>query len=66
MAMPSLSGSKTKYATRKSKQYEKGRVCSNVNCDVTLSLYNHRTECFNHYEFKQPRVRGRQHPNQKK
>lgn len=66
MATQYLSGSKTKYATRKSRQYEKGRVCSIVNCDVTLSLYNHRTECFNHYEFKQPRVRGRLHPNQKK
>ena len=61
-----IKGSKTRYATRKSKQYPQGRVCSEANCDVTLSLYNHRTECFNHYKFKQPRVRGRIHPNQKK
>ena len=57
-----IKGSKTRYATRKSKTYEEGRVCSEKGCEVTLTKYNERTECFNHYKFKQPRVRGRVHP----
>ena len=61
-----MSGSKTRYATRKSKQYPQGRTCSNPDCDVALSMYNHRKECFNHYTFKAPRIRGRLHPDQKK
>jgi hypothetical protein len=54
-----MQGSKTKYATRKSKVYDEGRTCSEKECEVTLSKYNERTECFVHHKFKQPRVRGR-------
>jgi len=66
MSMPVLKGSKTKFTSRKSKQYDKGRVCSEPNCDVSLSVYNHRKECFNHYTFRQPRIRGRIHPSKLK
>ena len=48
-----------RYVTRKSKVYEEGRTCSEKGCEVTLSKYNDRTECFAHHKFKQPRVRGR-------
>ena len=61
-----MQGTRTRYATRKSKVFGKGRVCSEKGCEVTLSKYNERTECFAHYKFKQPRVRGRVHPSELK
>ena len=61
-----MQGSKTRYATRKSKVYDEGRTCSEKDCEVTLSKYNERTECFVHHKFKQPRVRGREDARKKK
>lgn len=53
-----MSGSKTRYATKKSKVYAEGRVCIEEGCEVTLSKYNDRKQCYVHHKFKQPRVRG--------
>jgi len=53
-----MSGSKTRYATRKSKTYQEGRSCDEKGCEVTLSKYNERNQCFVHYKFRAPRVRG--------
>ena len=57
-------GSKTRFATRKNKVYEKGRVCVEKGCDQILSQYNDRKECFKHHKFKTPRVRGRIDPRE--
>ena len=57
-----VKGSKTNYSNRKNKVFDEGRTCSEKKCDVTLSKYNARTECYAHYKFKQPRIRGRVHP----
>lgn len=61
-----MQGSKTKYSTRKNKVFDEGRTCSEKDCEVTLSKYNSRTECFVHHKFKQPRVRGREDARNKK
>lgn len=61
-----MQGSKTRYATRKSKVYAEGRTCSEKGCEVTLSKYNERKECFVHHGFKQPRIRGRLDAREKK
>jgi hypothetical protein len=55
-----MTGSKTKYATRKSKTFQKGRICVEEGCDQVLSQYNDRKQCFVHHKFKTPRVRGRE------
>lgn len=60
-----MQGSKTRYSTRKSKVFDEGRTCSEKDCEVTLSKYNSRTECFVHHKFKQPRVRGLIDPREK-
>jgi hypothetical protein len=65
MASVYIKGSKTKYASRKSKTYGEGRTCSEIGCEVSLSKYNERTECFVHHKFKQPRVRGRENALEK-
>ena len=61
-----MSGSKTRYATRKSKKFAEGRVCSEKGCEQVLSKYNDRTECFQHHKFKVPRTRGWIDPSKKK
>ena len=61
-----MQGSKTRYATRKSRVFDEGRICSEKDCEVTLSKYNERTECFVHHKFKVPRVRGREDARNKK
>ena len=50
-------GTKT-YAMRKSKTYDKGRVCKKDGCDKTLSMYNKKDTCFNHSAKSYGRVRG--------
>lgn len=59
-----MSGSKTRYATRKNKVYESNRVCTEKGCEQILSKYNDRTECFKHHKYRQPRVRGRMDPRE--
>ena len=51
---------------RKSKQFGKGRICSEDKCEQVLSIYNDNKQCFLHAPKKQPRIRGRLHPNEKK
>ena len=60
-----MKGTNTPKAGRKTKQFDKGRVCSTDNCEQVLSIYNDNTQCFKHAP-KQPRIRGREHPNKKK
>ena len=60
-----MSGSKTRYATRKSKTHGQGRVCVEEGCEQVLSQYNDRKECFVHHKFKTPRVRGRENALEK-
>ena len=45
-------------AIRKSKTYEKGRVCNEDGCDITMSMYNKADKCFQHSPKTFPRVRG--------
>jgi len=54
----SIKGTKTPKSRRKTKQQEKGRVCSNDNCEQVLSVYNKNKQCFLHAPKKTPRVRG--------
>ena len=60
-----MKGSKTKYSSRKSKTYAKGRVCIEEGCDQVLSQYNDRKQCFVHHKFRTPRVRGREDAREK-
>jgi hypothetical protein len=60
-----MKGSKTRYATRKGKQFGENRVCIEEGCEQILSKYNSRKECFQHHKFKQPRVRGMIDPREK-
>ena len=60
-----MTGSKTKYATRKSKTFQKGRIWVEEGCDQVLSQYNDRKQCFVHHKFKTPRVRGRENALEK-
>lgn len=57
-----MRGTMTPKAGRKSKQYEKGRVCETDGCEQVLSIYNDNVKCFKHTPKKQPRIRGRVHP----
>ena len=61
-----MKGTNTPKAGRKTKQFEKGRVCSTDNCEQVLSIYNDNTQCFKHAPKKQPRIRGREHPDKLK
>ena len=61
-----MKGTITPKSGRKSKQYGKGRVCLADGCEQVLSIYNDNKQCFLHAPKKQPRIRGRLHPNEKK
>ena len=55
---------RSKYeATRKTKEYENGGLCSTENCKTTLSKYNPADKCFLHAPAKQGRVRGWKQPS---
>ena len=58
-------GTKT-YSSRKSKTYDKGRVCKHKKCDKTLSMYNKKDWCYNHAGITYGRNRGWIDPNKKK
>ena len=58
-------GTITPKSGRKSKQYEKGRVCLTDGCEQVLSIYNDNKQCFKHAPAKQPRIRGREDPRKK-
>ncbi len=51
---------------RKTKQFEKGRVCSEKKCEQVLSIYNDNKQCFKHAPKRQPRIRGREDARRKK
>lgn len=57
-----MKGTMSPKAGRKSKQFDKGRVCENDGCEQVLSIYNEKKKCFNHTPKKPPRIRGRVHP----
>jgi hypothetical protein len=61
-----LSGTKRPDARRKSKTFEKGRVCATDGCTVTLSMYNKKKWCFNHAPLSFGRNRGWVDPTKKK
>lgn len=44
---------------RRPKQYAKGRVCSNPECDTVISRYNREAACFRHRPVVYPRIRGK-------
>lgn len=44
---------------RKSRKYNRDRVCSESGCDTRLSVYNRRETCFLHSGTHIPRLRGR-------
>ena len=54
-----MKGSAIKGVTRPSKDFGKGRVCAQSECETKLSRYNRREYCFAHAPVKYPRVRGR-------
>ena len=58
-------GTFTPKTGRKTKQYEKGRVCLSDGCEQVLSIYNDNKHCFKHAPAKQPRIRGREDPRKK-
>ena len=65
--MSSLYQTGTKsYSSRKSKTYDKGRVCKKKNCEKTLSMYNKKDWCYNHAPISYGRNRGWIDPNKKK
>ena len=51
---------------RKSKTYDKGRVCKKDGCDKTLSMYNKKERCYNHAPISYGRNRGWIAPENKK
>ncbi len=59
-------GTKNPEAARKNKVYDKGRVCKNKKCNVTLSMYNKKEFCFNHAPISYGRNRGWIAPERKK
>ncbi len=67
VAMSSLYQTGTKaYSSRKSKTYDKGRVCKHKKCDKTLSMYNKKDWCYNHAPITYGRNRGWIDPSKKK
>ena len=60
-----MNGTMTPKSGRKSKQYDKGRVCTEDKCEQVLSIYNDNKQCFKHAPAKQPRIRGREDPRKK-
>ena len=54
-----MKGTAIKGATRPSRDFGEGRVCSDKECDTKLSRYNKRDYCYSHAPVKYPRVRGR-------
>lgn len=61
-----MKGNKTRYSTRKTKQFASGRVCIDKDCEQVLSIYNDNKQCFKHAPKKQPRIRGWIDPDKKK
>ena len=61
-----MNGTSTPKAGRKTKQFDKGRVCTTKDCEQVLSIYNDNTQCFKHAPKKQPRIRGREDARTKK
>tara|TARA_B100001778_G_C18187371_1_gene449658 strand:+ start:175 stop:375 length:201 start_codon:yes stop_codon:yes gene_type:complete len=61
-----MNGTVTPKSGRKSKQFGKGRTCSDKNCEQVLSIYNDNKQCFLHAPKKQPRIRGREDARNKK
>ena len=61
-----MNGTSSPKAGRKTKQHGEGRVCSNKDCEQVLSKYNENKQCFLHAPKKQPRIRGREHPDKLK
>lgn len=39
-------------AGRRQKTFPSGRVCSQAGCDTRLSMYNARTECWQHEQIR--------------
>ena len=50
---------------RKQKQFGENRVCSDKNCETTLSKYNKKETCFNHSPKEFGRNRGWKDPSTK-
>jgi hypothetical protein len=46
-------------ASRASKAYKAGRVCSHDGCETVLSIYNKGKFCYQHEPMVTPRTRGR-------
>ena len=61
-----MNGTSTPKAGRKTKQFDKGRVCTTKDCEQVLSKYNENKQCFLHAPKKQPRIRGREDARNKK
>jgi len=61
-----MNGTMTPKSGRRSKQYDKGRVCTEDKCEQELSIYNDNKQCFKHAPKKQPRIRGREDARTKK
>tara|TARA_B100000927_G_C16375079_1_gene433129 strand:+ start:186 stop:386 length:201 start_codon:yes stop_codon:yes gene_type:complete len=61
-----VNGTMSPKTGRKTKQFEKGRVCSEKKCEQVLSIYNDNKQCFKHAPKRQPRIRGREDARRKK
>ena len=61
-----MKGSVAPRNRRATKQFKKGRVCTDINCEQVLSIYNDNKQCFKHAPLKTPRIRGHIRPELKK
>ncbi len=53
------SGHLVRPSGRNPKTFDKGRVCTDPDCDTKLSTYNRNDTCFRHSPIRYPRTRGR-------